>query len=642
MYLYKFINFLISLPRSAKILIVLAVDASLCIFATWISFYLRLGEFISFQNPVGWKPHLAALGSLFSAIPLFLVIGFYRSIFRYTGVLAAITITRTIIIYGLIYAAIFTVIGFSGVPRTIGLIQPVLLLIFILTTRAAARFWLGGIYLDYFGETNTVRVMIYGVGIEGRQLADALANSHDMRLVGFLDDDTGLKGKLLNSKPIFTTKNLESLTKSLGVRLVLLANPKTNLQKRNQIIQKLARSKVSVRTLPSVNELVQGMYLDGHFRELEIGDLLGRDPIPPDVSLLKKNITGKVVLVTGAGGSIGSELCKQILNLNPRILILVDASEYALYTIDNTLREAQEKNKTEIISLLARVQDRDRMHEIIAAWKPGTLYHAAAYKHVPLVEYNPLEGISNNVFGTLVLADLAIRHEVCDFVLISTDKAVRPTSIMGVTKRLAEMILQSLAVNSQNTNFSMVRFGNVLGSSGSVVPRFREQIQRGGPITLTHVDITRYFMTLTEAAQLVIQAGAMAQGGEVFVLDMGEPVRIFDLAKSMVELSGNTLRTKDNPNGDVAIEITGLRPGEKLFEELLIGGSSLKTEHPRIMKANESFLEWDVLTMHLERLRGAVETKNVEDAITYLKSIVTNFTQSEGISDWVYVQNRRN
>ena len=642
MYLYKFINFLISLPRGTKILIVLAVDASLCICATWISFYLRLGEFVSFQNTVGWKPHLAALGSLFSAIPLFLITGFYRSIFRYTGVLAAITITRTIFTYALIYAAIFTVIGFSGVPRTIGLIQPVLLLIFILTARAAARFWLGGIYLDYFDKTNTVRVLIFGLGNEGRQLADALANSHDMRLVGFLDDDTGLKGKLLNSKPIFSTENLESLTKSLGVSLVLLANPNTNLQKRNQIIQKLSRSKVSVRTLPSVNELVQGRYLGSHLRELEIGDLLGRDPIPPDDSLLKKNITSKVVLVTGAGGSIGSELCKQILNLNPRILILVDASEYALYTIDNTLREAQEKNKTEIISLLARVQDRDRMHEIIAAWKPGTLYHAAAYKHVPLVEYNPLEGISNNVFGTLVLADLAIRHEVCDFVLISTDKAVRPTSIMGVTKRLAEMILQSLAVNSQNTNFSMVRFGNVLGSSGSVVPRFREQIQRGGPITLTHVDITRYFMTLTEAAQLVIQAGAMAQGGEVFELDMGEPVRIFDLAKSMVELSGNTLRTKDNPNGDVAIEITGLRPGEKLFEELLIGGSSQKTEHPRIMKANESFLEWDVLTMHLERLRGAVETKNVEDAITYLKSIVTNFTQSEGISDWVYVQNRRN
>lgn len=641
MALHNWIQSLLSLPRLAKISIVITLDALLCVIATWLSFYLRLGEWVPFLDSTIWKPQIAALCSLFLALPLFFITGFYRSIFRYSGMLAAITIAKSTLIYGTIYAGFFTVIGFIGIPRTIGLIQPIVLLMLVLASRGAARYCLGGMYLDYLSKAIITKVMIYGAGMEGRQLADALSNSREMRVVGFLDDDASMHGQMLNGKPVYKSSDLELLKKSLGVKVVLLAIPKTSKKKRNEIIKQITQAKVTVRTLPSVNELVQGRFQNAGLRDLDIGDLVGRDPIPPDESLLKTKISNKVVLVTGAGGSIGSELCKYILNLKPRILLLVDLNEYALYAIDNALKEGQE-NTTEIIPLLAHIQDSARMSEIMEAWKPDTLYHAAAYKHVPLVEHNPVEGISNNVFGTLVLAELAIRYEVSDFVLISTDKAVRPTNIMGATKRLSEMILQSLAAINQSTKFSMVRFGNVLGSSGSVVPRFRAQIQHGGPITLTHRDITRYFMTIPEAAQLVIQAAAMAQGGEVFVLDMGEPVRILDLAKSMVELSGHTLKTTDNPIGDIGIEITGLRPGEKLYEELLIGDNPQKTDHPRIMKANETFLEWGALSIQLEKLRYTVEHKNVEGAIETLKNIVTNYKRSENVNDWVYLQNLRN
>jgi FlaA1/EpsC-like NDP-sugar epimerase len=641
MNLQKWFQYLLSRSRFSKKIIVFLLDASLCVFTAWLSFYLRLGEWVSFTDSAVWKPQIAALGSMVIGLPIFFISGFYKSIFRYSGMLAAITITKTILLYGIIYATFFTIGGYIGVPRTIGLIQPILLLIFILASRAAARYLLGGLYLDILGNSGIYKVMIYGTGVEGRQLADALANSRDMRVEGFLDDDVGLHGQVLNGKPIYSNSNYQFLIKSLGVKVVLLANPNSNRAKRNQIIQELTRAKVSVRTLPTVNELIQGRLQSTDLRELDIEDLIGREPIAPNKSLLTSKISNKVVLVTGAGGSIGKELCKQIIKLNPRILLLLDANEYALYAIDNDLRDGQEKSNTEIISLLALVQDSARIYEIMYAWKPDTIYHAAAYKHVPLVEHNPLEGISNNVFGTLVLAELALAFRVKDFVLISTDKAVRPTNIMGATKRLSEMILQSLAAKNEITKFSMVRFGNVLGSSGSVVPRFRAQIQRGGPISLTHEDVTRYFMTINEAALLVVQAGAMAQGGEVFVLDMGLPVRIFDLAKTMVELSGNTLKSKDNPNGSIAIEITGLRPGEKLYEELLIGNNPLETEHPRIMKANEDFLEWETLSVLLEKLRKKVECKSVEDTIEILKIIVTNYKKSDSISDWVYLQKLR-
>ena len=637
----SFIQSILTLPRKVKITIVITLDILICIFTTWLSFYLRLGEWIPLLGSSLWRPEFASSVSFILLIPLFFLSGIYRSIFRYSGISVAISISKIVIIYTLIYSCVFTGFGILGIPRTVGIIQPIILLLFILASRATARYWLGGMYQDYFRREDIAKVLIYGAGIEGRQLADALVNSREMRVVGFVDDDSYLVGQVLNGQPIYALNDLEALTKNLGIKVVLLAIPKVSQQRRNQIIKKITQLKIIVRTLPSVNELAQGRLQNISLRDLDIGDLLGRDPIPPNESLLKIKISNKTVMVTGAGGSIGRELCKQILSLNPRILLLIDASEYALYSIDNVLKEQLGKKITEIIPLLTIIQDSSRISEIIETWAPDTIYHAAAYKHVPLVEHNPIEGISNNVFGTLVLAELAARYRVSDFVLISTDKAVRPTNIMGATKRLSEMILQSLNSVSQSTRFSMVRFGNVLGSSGSVVPRFSAQIQRGGPITLTHLDITRYFMTIPEAAQLVIQAGAMAKGGEVFVLDMGEPVRILDLAKNMVELSGHSLKSADNQGGDISIEITGLRPGEKLYEELLIGDNPQQTDHPRIMKANEAFLEWEILSAQLEELKTTILKRDLVGSILILNKIVTNYKRSENVNDWVYLQNLR-
>jgi FlaA1/EpsC-like NDP-sugar epimerase len=637
----SFIQLILTLPRSVKIAIVITLDVLICIFTTWFSFYLRLGEWIPFFGSSTWKPEFASSVSFILLIPLFFLSGMYRSIFRYSGISVAISTFKIILIYALFFSCVFTGFGILGIPRTVGLIQPILLLLFIFASRAFACYWLGGMYQNYFRKEVITKVLIYGAGIEGRQLADALVNSQEMSVVGFVDDDPYLIGQVLNGQPIYAINDLEGLTKNLGIKVVLLAIPWVSQQRRNQVIKKITQLKIIVRTLPSVNELAHGRLQNTSLRNLDIGDLLGRDPIPPNDSLLKTKISNKIVMVTGAGGSIGSELCKQILNLKPRILLLIDASEYALYSIDNILKEQQENKITEIIPLLAMVQDSSRISLIIETWMPDTIYHAAAYKHVPLVEQNPIEGISNNVFGTLVLAELAARYQVSDFVLISTDKAVRPTNIMGATKRLSEMILQSLNSIHQSTRFSMVRFGNVLGSSGSVVPRFSAQIHRGGPITLTHLEITRYFMTIPEAAQLVIQACAMAKGGEVFVLDMGEPVRIFELAKNMVELSGHSLKSADNQGGDIGIEITGLRPGEKLYEELLIGNDPQQTDHPRIMKASEDYLEWKILAVQLEELKTTILKRDVLGSIVNLNKIVTNYNRSDNFNDWVYLQNLR-
>jgi FlaA1/EpsC-like NDP-sugar epimerase len=391
-----------------------------------------------------------------------------------------------------------------------------------------------------------------------------------MQVVAFLDDDDRLHGHVLNGLPIHSPMDLRGLVEMQGVRTVLLGIPSLSRRRRNEILSQVRNAHVAVRTLPSVTDLAQGKVSISDLRELDIDDLLGREPVMPNHLLLSKNNFNKVVLITGAGGSIGSELCRQILAIGPEKLLLVELSEFALYAIHQELEQRLSGKKTVLVPLLASVQDKDRMHEIMSTWHPDTVYHAAAYKHVPLVEHNPAEGVKNNVMGTLRTAQAAAENGVADFVLISTDKAVRPTNIMGASKRLAEMVLQALAATQSGTKFSMVRFGNVLGSSGSVVPKFRQQIRDGGPITLTHPEITRYFMTIPEASQLVIQAGAMAKGGEVFVLDMGESVKIMDLARRMIELSGLTVKDEQNPDGDIEIEITGLRPGEKLYEELLI------------------------------------------------------------------------
>lgn len=638
MFLSKFANPVLNLPRVAKRVIVLAVDASLCVLTVWLAYFLRLDYWISLANPeFGWNP-LAAVGmSLLIAIPLFIVNGFYRAIFRYSGLSAMFTVTKVIMVYGIIYAAIFTAVGVSGVPRTVGIIQPVLLLVFVGLTRLFARFWLGGLYRNELQMANLPRVLIYGAGATGRQLAGALANSHEMRVVGFIDDNKALHKQTINDLKIFNPSDLPGLVETLGVNTVLLAFNAANRKRRNEILDTISKSKVAVRTLPRVTEIATGKVSISDLRELDIDDLLGRDPVTPDPQLLAKNIRGKVVLVTGAGGSIGSELCRQILSVGPAQLLLLEQSEFGLYQIHQELEQkilTAGRTSVSLIPLLASVRDEARMDSILAKFKPHTIFHAAAYKHVPLVEHNLSEGVYNNVFGTFTTAKLALKHGAENFVLISTDKAVRPTNVMGATKRLAEMSLQALAETSNTTVFSMVRFGNVLGSSGSVVPLFRQQIRDGGPITLTHRDITRYFMTIPEAAQLVIQASALAKGGDVFLLDMGEPIKIYDLAVRMVELSGLAVRDDLNPDGDIEVQITGLRPGEKLYEELLIGNDPQPTAHQRIMRGSEEYLALPELQVRLSTLVSSIEQHQLSNVQQLLREIVNGY-QAAAIVDWV-------
>lgn len=571
-------------------------------------------------------------------MPIFIVSGLYRAIFRYSGWPALLAVARAVGVYGLLYAAVFAAIGVPGVPRTVGIIQPILLLLFVGASRALARVWLGSQYLSILKHASRPKVLIYGAGNSGRQLAVAMANSYEMKVVGFLDDDDRLHGHVLNGLPIYNPADLPNLVSTLTVSDVLLAIPSVSRRRRNEILSQIRSAHVSVRTLPSVTELAQGKVSISDLRELDIDDLLGRELVMPNHILLAMNVRSKVVMVTGAGGSIGSELCRQILAVGPSKLLLIEQSEFALYAIHQELEEKQTNHTTTLVPLLASVQDDDRMHEIMSTWHPDTIYHAAAYKHVPLVEHNPAEGIKNNVLGTLRTAQAAAENGVSDFVLISTDKAVRPTNIMGASKRLAEMALQALAANKPNTKFSMVRFGNVLGSSGSVVPKFRQQIRDGGPITLTHPEITRYFMTIPEASQLVIQAGAMAKGGDVFVLDMGQSVKIIDLARRMIELSGLTVKDEQNPDGDIEIEITGLRPGEKLYEELLIGDNPKPTSHPRIMKAHEDFMAWADLESKLRTLELALSVNDVGVIRAVIVQLVPGYTPNDEIVDWVFME----
>lgn len=635
---------MLAMPRVAKRVFVILLDISLCVLTVWLAYYLRLGEFVSFARDSQWGTGAswAAAISVMLALPLFIVSGLYRAIFRYSGWPALLAVARAVGIYGLLYASIFTAIGVAAVPRTVGIIQPILLLLLVGASRALARVWLGDQYLSILKRVSRPKVLIYGVGTAGRQLAVAMANSHEMQVAGFLDDDVRLHGHVLNGQPIYNPADLDSLVTTLNIGDVLLAMPSLSRRRRNEILSHIRSARVAVRTLPSVTELAQGKVSISNLRELDIDDLLGREPVLPNHTLLTKNITGKVVLVTGAGGSIGSELCRQILAVTPAKLLLIEQSEFALYAIHQELEEKRGGNDADgevvLVPLLVSVQDDGRMREIMSTWHPDTVYHAAAYKHVPLVEHNPVAGIKNNVLGTLRTAQAAAENGVTDFVLISTDKAVRPTNVMGASKRLAEMALQALAATQIGTKFSMVRFGNVLGSSGSVVPRFRQQIRDGGPITLTHPEVTRYFMTIPEAAQLVIQAGAMAKGGDVFVLDMGQPVKIADLARRMVELSGQTVRDGQNPEGDIEIAVTGLRPGEKLYEELLIGDNPKPTVHPRIMKAHEEFVPWAEFEAKLGALEMALNVNEVGVISLMMQQLVTGYTPSDDIVDWVYLE----
>ena len=612
---------LLELPRPVKRALVLAVDCLMCVATVWFAFYLRLDEWVRLYGDPFWRGDWAALISVVIAIPLFISHGFYRVIFRHANLMALNMVVRAFAIYWLLYAGIITMIGLPGVPRTVGIIQPLLLIVGVGLSRALAHYWLGGAYQQILKRASLPRALIYGAGEAGRQLAMAINNGHEMRVVGFLDDDSRIQGHVVHGLKIHDPATLKDLVIDSGVESVLLALPSISRHRRNTILGQIRETHVSVRTLPSVSDLAQGKVTVSDLRELDIEDLLGRDPVPPNLKLLARLNSDKCVMVTGAGGSIGSELCRQVIQLSPNSLILFEQSEYALYRIQSELEERTKNINTKLCPILGSVQDQSRVKAILERFKPDTIYHAAAYKHVPLVQDNPAEGIKNNVLGTANMAKAAIDAGVCDFVLISTDKAVRPTNIMGATKRLAEMVLQALASLEPSTKLTMVRFGNVLGSSGSVVPKFRQQILEGGPVTVTHPDVTRYFMTIPEAAELVLQAGAMAQGGDVYVLEMGEPVKIMYLARRMIELSGLRVKEASQPNGDIEIEICGLRPGEKLYEELLIGDNPQATDHPRIMRASEEFLLWPALEPYLKELERCArddDGKRIDELLSQL------------------------
>jgi FlaA1/EpsC-like NDP-sugar epimerase len=656
-------NYVLDLPRPAKRLFVMAVDTGLCLLSVWLSFYLRLGEFMPMSSFLTSPLLITIIVSVVLALPIFVRFGLYRAIFRYGGISAMMSIVKGMVIYTLLFSTIFTFFGKQSVPRTIGLIQPILLFGLVSASRIIARVWLSGLYISKLKRSSLPQVLIYGAGRAGRQLASALANSHSMNVAGFLEDDFRLHGQLLNGLLIFDPKDLEEIVNQRAITDILLVLPSVSRDRRNQILAQLANLKISVRTLPDLSDIVSGKVTFTDIRQLDIDDLLGRDPVKPIELLLNRNTFNKTVLVTGAGGSIGSELCKQLLSSKPKRLLLVDMNEFALYQIHQEIQNVISFNKgsprevIEVIPLLASVCNEQRMNEIMDTWKPQTVYHAAAYKHVPLVEHNPAEGVHNNVWGTKVCAEAAVQNGVQNFVLISTDKAVRPTNIMGTSKRLSEMILQAInekntstnllefnngsASNRDGTCFSIVRFGNVLGSSGSVVPLFREQIKNGQAITITHTEVTRYFMTIPEAAQLVIQAGAMGAGGDVFVLDMGQPVRIYDLASSIVKLSGLTLKDESNPQGDIEIKVTGLRPGEKLYEELLTGDNPQPTQHPRILKAQERFIPWDRLQGLLHSLNLALSVNDVAEIRELLQKVVTGYQPSDEVVDWVYLERER-
>jgi FlaA1/EpsC-like NDP-sugar epimerase len=619
----------LALPRFVKRGIAIVVDVALCLLTVSLAFYLRLGEWV----PLSLTPMKAAFAAPVIAIPVFVVFGLYRAVFRYVSSEALTSIAQAVLVFGLIYASIFTAFGITGIPRTIGIIEPILLLLAVGSSRAFGRYLFGHQYRKRL-RRDCRNVLIFGAGAAGRELRAGLADSPDMKVVGFIDEDHDLQGSTVGGIRVWGPKRLALAVEELSVDEVLLAIPSASRRRRNEIVELARGAGVAVRTLPGLLDLVRGKVTVSDLRPLEVEDLLGRDAVAPDEALLEKNIRGKIVLVTGAGGSIGSELCRQIAALGPARLILVEMNEFALYAIHRELLETH-GGAIALVPLLASVCDAIRIRKIFAAWRPDTIYHAAAYKHVPLVEHNVVEGVRNNVIGTWVCASTAGNLGIPNFVLISTDKAVRPTNVMGASKRLAEMVLQALAREARKTCFSMVRFGNVLDSSGSVVPLFREQITNGGPVTVTHREVTRYFMTIPEAAQLVMQAGAMAKGGEVFVLDMGAPVKILDLAIKMIEVAGLKPRDEQHPDGDIEITFSGLRPGEKLYEELLIGNDPAATTHSRVMMANERFLPMDELEGPLARLRKLLEKQDAGAVREELIALVPDFAPASENVDWL-------
>ena len=627
---------LLAWPRSLKRLAVIINDSVLSIFAVWLSYYLRVGEFLPiWENTNEHFPFNACLLAIVLSIPTFMYFGLYRVIFRYADGSAILSVAKATVVFGILYSLCVIIIGVDGVPRTIGIIQPILMFLLVAVSRGIARFWLGELYREELVKNSLPKALIYGAGSAGRELATALNHNKDVNVIGFLDDNAKLQGSQIRGRPVYSPSKINSLNQKHQISKVMIAIPSASRKRREQIIKKLVGYSFTVHCIPSYSDLFEGRLMIDNIREVAVNDILGRESVMPDDNVMKTDVAGQVVMVTGSGGSIGSELSQQILELDAIQIILYDHSEFLLYEISRKLKNQNKllNKRVQIIPILGSVTDKSRVSEVLKKYRPSTIYHAAAYKHVSLVENNPFEGIYNNCFGTLYIAEEAIKAEVKKFVLVSTDKAVRPTSIMGASKRLAEMVLQSLSTRSSKTLFAIVRFGNVLNSSGSVVPLFKQQIRDGGPVTVTHKDVTRYFMTLAEAASLVIQAGAMTrikqskrQVAPVYLLDMGKPIKIYDLATKMIEMSGLRVAIpQEGLDGDIEIKIIGLRRGEKLYEELLIDKNDVETSHPKIKMAKENYLPWSKLSRGLRELRSFEQRSEIIDIASSIQKLLPEF-----------------
>ncbi len=624
-------NFLFTAPRAIKRIITLFSDLCFVTIAFWLALVVRLDSLEVLLNHPLWI-------LLICLIPIALLtnikLGLYRAVIRYINSKAAVSIVLSVLFTtcSLVFLSFFLNIA---LPRTVPIIFSAFLLVLIGGSRFVVRTLLVSSPLK---NKYKEKVIIYGAGSAGRQLAQSLFHGDEYFPVAFIDDDSKIYKRSIQGLTVYNRSELSKLITQYSVDRVLLAMPRESKKRIARVLNNIEKLPVEILSIPGSADLVSGKAKIDELRDVSIEDLLGRNSVKPNEELLSSNVLDKVVMVTGAGGSIGSELCRQILNQKPSKLVLFELSEFGLYQINRELQYQLDNLEIDcqIIPLLGSVQRKNRLMTIMRAFNVQTVYHAAAYKHVPVVEHNVVEGVRNNVFGTLYAAEAAMEANVETFVLISTDKAVRPTNVMGTTKRMAELVLQALARKKSKTRFCMVRFGNVLGSSGSVVPLFRAQIKSGGPVTVTHPDIIRYFMTIPEAAQLVIQAGAMGKGGDVFVLDMGDPVKISDLATKMIHLSGMTVKDKLHPDGDISIEYTGLRPGEKLFEELLIGDDVTQTDHRRIMSAHENWLTWEALDKILIQLDDACHNFSHETIRRLLLEAPTGFVPKDGICDLVW------
>lgn len=629
----------LKLSRFSKRILAMSLDTILCMLSTWIALSFRFNQLVL----INWDYAICALTSISIAIPVLFLFGFYKVIYRYVNNDLIEVLTKAIAVYTIIFSVIFTGFGIEGIPRSIGLMQPMIMFLLIAASRLFVKTWLDKHFLDKSKGKAKKEVIIYGAGISGRQLASNLLHSNEFKFLFFIDDNKNFWGGTIDGYPVKSPSYMNNLIDTVNPKELWLAMTNLSAPKRKKLLNNLGGLALHVRTLPSFSDLTNCRVGLNDVRELDVNELLGRQPVKPSPKLLQKCIFQKTVLVTGAGGSIGSEICRQIISNNPQYILLVENSELALYNIHSELEliinKKYDKNSQDIIlvPLLVNVQDIKSLNHIFKTWQPYTVYHTAAYKHVPIVEYNVVSGIKNNVIGTLNCANIAIKYKVKHFVLVSTDKAVRPTNIMGASKRLAEMTLQLLSNDPKNndTCFCMVRFGNVLNSSGSVVPLFRKQIENRVPLTLTDERVTRFFMTITEASQLVIQAGAMSLGGEVFVLDMGKPVKILDLAHKMIEANGLQVKNKKTPWGDVEIKVNGLRPGEKLYEELLIGDNPKPTKHPKILQAHEKFIDSDKFEKVMDKLSIYVEQNNINKIRSLFKKNVSGYLPSNEAVDLI-------